>query len=284
MAKVGIVSDSTSCIPGELITEYDIRVVPVGLVIDGKGYRDTDLTNEKFWELFNETKQPVTTNAVIPEDFAGIFRDLARSTDSIVCIVISRALSATHESAVQAGKIVKAENPNLRIEVIDSITATGALGFIVIEAARAAQAGKSLEEVVEVAESMIPRVKFLVAMDTLKYLIRSGRAPKTAVIGDAFQVKPIIGMVSGTGLVENLGRVRGKQKAMAKLAEMLKEHAEPGKPVNIMVHYTDGMAPGEELRDMVTSQVECTEIYMTPYTPVMASQTGPVVAIAFYSV
>jgi len=283
MAKVGIVTDSTSCVPAELVTEYGIRVVPVGLVIDGKGYRDTDLTNEEFWRLFNESKQPTTTNAVIPDDFTGIFRDLARSCDSIVCIVVSKALSATHEAAVQASRTVMSEQPNLKIEVIDSTTATGALGFIVIEAARAAQAGKSLEEVAEVAKNMIPRVKFIVAMDTLKYLIRSGRAPKTAVIGDVLQVKPIIGMVSGTGLVENLGRAMGKQKAMAKLAEMLKEHIEPGKPVNIMVHYTNGIAPGEELRGIVTSQVECKDVYMTPYTPVMASQTGPVVAVSFYS-
>jgi len=283
MAKVGIVTDTTSCIPGELVTEYGIRVVPVGLVIDGKGYRDTDLTNEEFWRLFNEAKQPTTTNAVIPDDFAGILRDLAQSCDSIVCIVVSKALSATYEAAFQASRTVMSEKPSLKIEVIDSTTATGALGFIVIEAARAAQAGKSLEEVVEAAKTMIPRVKFVVAMDTLKYLIRSGRAPKTAVLGDVFQVKPLIGMVNGTGLVENLGRVRGKQKAMNRLAEMLKEYVEPGKPVNIMVHYTDGVASAEELRDMVTAQVECKEVYMTPYTPVMASQTGPVVAVAFYS-
>ncbi len=130
---------------------------------------------------------------------------------------------------------------------------------------------------------MIPRVKFVTAMDTLKYLIKSGRAPKTAVIGDLLGVKPIIGMVSNTGLVENLGRVRGKQKALAKIVELAREHIEPGKPVHAMFHYTDGVAAGETLREMITSQIDCEEVYLTPYTPVMASSTGPVVAFAFYT-
>lgn len=283
MSEVGIVTDSTGCLPPELVKEYGIRIVPVGLVIDGKGYRDTDLTNEEFWKLFYRAKELPTTSSASLGDFASTFTDLGKSTDSIVCIVVSKALSATHEAVVQAREMVKDGHPNLNIEIIDSKTATGALGFIVMEAARAARAGKSLAEVVQVAQDMIPRVKFLVGMDTLKYLIRSGRAPKTAVIGDLLQVKPIIGMVSGTGLVENLGRVRTKRKAMVKMADMMKDYIDTSQPVHLMVHYTDGIAAGEELKDIITSRLDCAEVYLTPYTPVMASATGPVVAIAFYS-
>lgn len=283
MAKVGIVTDTVSCVPKELVKEYGIRVVPVGLVIDGKDYLDTELSNDQFWKLFYATKQQITTHAVSPGDFATAFTDLAKTTDSIVCIVVSKALSATHEAAVQARDMVREKNPNLKIEIIDSKTAAGAQGFLVLEAARAARAGKSLAEVVKVVQAMIPKVKFMTAMDTLKYLIRSGRAPKTAVIGDILNVKPIIGMVSGTGLVESLGRARGKKKVMAKLADMLKDHTDTSQPLHIMVHYTDGIAAGEELKSLVTSKYKCTEVYLTPYTPVMASQTGPVVSVAFYS-
>jgi len=283
MPEVGIVTDTISCIPPELIKEYDIRVVPVSLIIDGKAYRDTDLTNDEFWKLFYAAKEQPTTSAVSPGDFTSVFTELAKFTDSIVCILVSKALSATHESAVQAREMVKAEHPNLNIEIIDSKTATGAQGFIVLEAARAARAGKTLAEVVQIIQDMIPRVKFLVAMNTLKYLIKSGRAPKTAMIGDILQVKPIIGMVSGTGLVESLGRARGTRKTMVKLADMIKDYIDTSKPIHLMVHYTDGIKPGEELKNIVTSRFNCAEVHLTPYTPVMASQTGPVVALAFYS-
>jgi len=282
MSRVGIVTDTTSCLPPELVKEYDIRIVPVGLVIGGKHYKDTELTNEEFWRLFYAANGSTSTTAASPGDFATIFEELSQSVNSIVCILVSKALSATFEAATQGKKLVQEKNPGIKIEIVDSKTSAGALGFIVLEAARAAKAGKSLEEVVQVANDMLPRVKFITAMDTLKYLIKTGRAPKMAVIGDWLGVKPIIGMVSNTGLVENLGRARGKQKALAKIAELAKAHIEPGKPVHAMFHYTDGVAAGETLREIITSQIDCKEVYFTPYTPVMASATGPVVAFSFY--
>lgn len=283
MSNVAIVTDSTSCLAPQLIKEYGIHIVSVGLVIDGISYRDSDLSNDEFWTLFYQAKKLPTTSAVSPGDFTSVFTDIAKSTDAIVCIVLSKALSATHEAAVQASEIVKSEHPHLNIEIIDSKTATGALGFIVLEAARAAQRGKNIGEVAQVARDMIPRVKFMAGMDTLKYLIKTGRAPKTGYVGELLQVKPIVGMVSGTGLVELIGKVRGKRNCMLKLAELVNKYIDTTKPVHLMVHYTDGISPGEELRDIVTSRTKCEEVYLTPYTPVMASASGPVVALSFYS-
>ena len=283
MSKVGIMTDTINCLPEELIKEYDIRVVPLGLSINGQPYRDqVDITSAEFWKIFPEIKQ-FTTGAPAMGDFTSIFADLSKSTDSIVCIVVSKALSATYEAAVQAREMFKSEHPSVNIEIVDSRTAAGAQGFIILEAAHAAKAGRSLAKVVQAAQDMIPRVKFVVAMETLKYLIKGGRAPKTAYIGEFLQVKPIIGMVNNTGLVENLGRVRGNHKAMAKLVDMVKDYIDTNKPVHMMVHYTDNIEDGEKLRDMVTSQYNCAELYLTPYTPVMGCASGPVVALSFYS-
>lgn len=283
MSKVGIVTDTINCLPAELIKEYDIRVVPLGLSINGQPYRDqVDITSDEFWKRFPEMKE-FSTGAPALGDFTSVFKELGKSTDSIVCIVISKALSATHEAAVQARDMFKSENPNLNIEIVDSRTATGAQGFIVLEAARAARAGKSLAEVLQVVQDMIPRAKFVLGMETLKYLIKSGRAPKTAYMGELLQVKPITGMVNNTGLVEYLGRAMGKQKAMAKLVDLVKEHIDTSKPIHIIIHYTDRIEDGEKLRDLVTSRFNCAEVYLTPFTPVISGHTGPVVALSFYS-
>ena len=284
MPRVGIVTDSTNCLPAELIKEYDIRVIPCNLAIDGKAYLDqVDITPDEFWRLFKEAKTMPTTGAVSPGAFISAFTELGKSTDSIVCLLLPKVLSAVNEIAVQASQTVKAEHPNLNIEIIDSKTSGGAMGFIVLEAARAAGVGKNLDEVVQVAQEMIPRVKLILTMDTLKYLIKIGRAPKTAYLGELLQVKPIVGMVNGTGFVDLLGRVRGKRKAMLKLVDMVKEYIDTSKPLHIMVHYTDSMEVGKELRDMVTSRYNCAELYFTPYTPVMACATGPVLSLSFYS-
>jgi len=283
MSKVGVVTDTINCLPPEAIKEYDIRVVPLALSINDQPYRDqVDITSDEFWKIFPEMKR-FTTGAPAMGDFISIFADLSKSTDSIVCTFVSKALSATHEAAVQAREMFKSEQPGINIEIVDSRTAAGAQGFIILEAARAARAGKSLAEVVQVAQDMIPRAKFVLTMETLKYLIKSGRAPKTAYLGELLQVKPIIGMVNNTGVVENLGRVRGKQKAMTKLVNLMQEYIDTSKPVHLNVHYTNRIEDGEKLRDMVTSQLNCTEVYLTPFTPVMAGHTGPVLSLAFYS-
>jgi DegV family protein with EDD domain len=157
-------------------------VAPVHLFIDGKDYRDqVDISPSEFWRIFRGLKKLPTTSAAGPGDWTSAITEMAKSTNDIVCIPVSKKLSATHEGAVQASDIMKAEYPNLNIEIIDSETGTGAQGFIVLEAARAAHAGKSLTEVVQVARDMIPRVKYFMSPDTLKYLIKIGRAPKTAV-------------------------------------------------------------------------------------------------------
>ncbi len=283
MPKVGIVTDSISCLPPELVKEYDIRVVPLGLSINGKAYRDQiDLPTDEFWRLFEGIRQ-FSTGAPPMGDFVSAFTELGKSTDSIFCTLVSKGLSATYEAAVQAREIARAENHHLNIEMVDSKTVAGAQGFIVLEAARAAQAGKSLSEVVQLAQDMIPRVKFIMGMETLKYLIRSGRAPKIAIIGEFLKVKPIVGMVNQTGVIENLDRVRGRQKCLARMVDMVQEYADTSKLLHIVAHYTNSIKDGEELRDMVTSRYDCVEVYFTPYTPVMSGHTGPVVALSFYS-
>jgi len=284
MSKVGIVTDSTNCLPPELIKEYDIRVAPLGLVIDGKDYRDqVDITPAEFYRIYRGLKEMPTTSTASPGDFANIFTELGKATDSIVCILVSKALSATYGSAEQARKTVQSEHPGLNIEIIDSKTATGSLGFIVLEMARAAQAGKSLAEVVAVAQDMIPRVKFLATLDTLKYLIKGGRAPKVAMLVNLLQVKPIIGLVSNTGMVDPLGRVRTKRKALLKMVDMVKDYIDTNKPVHLIVQYSESIEDGEELKSMVTSRYNCTEVYMTELTPVMSCHTGPMMGLAFYS-
>jgi DegV family protein with EDD domain len=284
MSKVGIVTDSTNCLPSELIREYGIRVVPVGMVIEGKPYRDlVDITLDEFRGMVNLLEKQPTTTAANPGDFLTVFTELTESTDSIVCILVSKALTATQESAYQARRLIRAEHPELNIEIIDSKTSAGALGFIVLEAARAAQQNKSLQEVVVVAQDMVFRVVYLAALDTLKYLMRIGRAPKVTSIGEMLDVKPIIGFVDDTGLIDVVARVRGKRKSLITLVELVEKYVDTEKPIHAMVHYTNGLEQAEDLRDLLVSHYNCVEMYLTELSPVMLSTAGPLVGLSVYS-
>lgn len=283
MTKVGIITDSITCLPQEKIEEFDIRIVPVALNINGKPYRDgVDIDPDGFWKMFPDMKE-FTTGAPALSEYIDILTGLSKNTDQIIGIFVSKGLSAIGEAAIQASELFKKDNPGVNIEIVDSRTAAGAQGFVVEETARAAQADKSLAEVVQVANDTIPKAKFVTAMETLKYLIKSGRAPKTAYIGELFQVKPLIGMVNNTGLVENLGRARGWEKAQQKMLAIMEEQIDTSQPLKVNVHYTNSIEAGEQFKQMVTNQFDCAETYFTPYTPVMSGHTGPVIAVSFYS-
>jgi len=283
MTRIGIVTDTTNCLPPELIKQYAIGVVPLGLVIDGRTYRDQfEITPAEFWDKFMMAEEMPGTTAPSPGEFEDIFIELSKSNDDIICILLSKVFSATQSSAEVAKETLIKSKPGLRIEIIDSKCAAGAMGFLVLAAARAVQAGKSFEEVIQVVHDMLPKVTFLTALETMKYLIKGGRAPKTAIIGNLLQVKPIITNNKKTGEVANVGRAMGKRNAMQKLVDMVADFTDTGKPLHMMVHFTNKIADGEELKRLVTARYNCVELYMTPYTPVMAAHAGPSLSLAFY--
>jgi DegV family protein with EDD domain len=283
MAKIGILTDTTHCLPAELIDRYHIKVVPVGLVLDGKPYLDQfEITPAEFWDKFEKLKEIPTTFAPNPQEFEKALTELALKNDSIICLLVSKILSGTNSAALAARKKILEKKPGLRIEIIDSKCAAGALGFLVLEAARAAESGNSFEDVIKVVQNLLPRVTYLTALETMKYLIKGGRAPKVAVIGDLLGIRPIITNNKETGEVLSIGRGQGKKNAMSKLVNMVADFADPKKPLHIMVHYTTNLQDGEKLQEMVKAKYNCEELYMTPYTPVMAVHTGPVLSLAFY--
>jgi DegV family protein with EDD domain len=252
--------------------------------IEGEDYRDLiDITPAEFWRRFKTLKSLPTTGVPGPGEYIAIFEDLIKHTRDIVVVCISKTLSGAYDSSSQAKAIFQETHPDINIEIVDSKNSGGALGFVAVTAARAAEEGKTLKEVVQAAEDIVPRAKLLIALDTLKYLIQGGRAPKVAYVGEFLNVKPIIGLVRESGLVDSLGKERGKEKAMRRLVEMVKEHADITKPLHIMVHYTDNIKDGEMLKEMVASAYNCEEIHMTDFTPVMTTHTGPSVALSFYS-
>ena len=284
MSQVGIVTDSTNCLPPELIREYDIRVGPVVLIIDGKSYRDqVEITSTEFYRRFSTLEELPTTSGVSPTDFLAQFEDLARTTDSIACIVLSQDLSVTWQSAIQARDMFLKEHSNVSVEVLDTRTAAGAVGLLVLVAARAAREGKPLAEVIRAAEDVMPKVGFVATMDTLKYLIKGGRAPKTANIVNLMHLKPIIGLIGCPGKVKSMGMAPGKRKSLSRLVDMVQKYTGAGSPLHVVVHHSGDIAAGQELKGILTSRLDCAEVYMSEITPVMTCHTGPMTGISFYS-
>jgi len=283
MRRAVVVTDSVACLPGDLVERYSIGVVPVRVVIGEKSYRDgVDITASEVYELLRMNRATPTTSSPTPGDFLEAFRGVSGGAGGIVCVTMRADISMMYNSALEAKEMMKAELPGLDIRVVDSRTAGGAQGFVALEAARAAAVGEDTERVVEVAESMIPRVNMCAALDTLYYLARSGRIPRVAAwAGDMLKIKPILGFAhDGVGLLE---RARTKSRALQRLPAIMKERCRD-RSVHVMVMHAQAVEEAETLRRQIESEFTCVELLVSDFAPTMGVQAGPgVVGLAFYA-
>jgi len=279
MSKIAVVTDSAACIPPELVREYNIHVLPFVLMFGEQVYLDgVDVTTTQFYRMLREAKHLPTTSQPSIGNFQELYASLAREAEGIVSIHIPATLSGTLSMAQAAAQLF----PDVPIRVVDSGTAVTAEGFVVLAAARAAAAGANLEQVVQAAETVIPRVNLYATLDTLDYLARSGRVPGVAALaGSVLDIHPVFNLQRGH--VHTMIRMRTKKHAVKYMLERMTEEAQ-NTPVHAAVFHADAADQAEELRKQVAERFHCVELYVTEFTPVMGAHTGPgVIGLAFYA-
>ena len=269
MMTVKIVTDSVCDLPPKIANELGITVIPLNVRFGEEVYRDgIDLTAEQFYEKLKYSKTLPVTSVPSPQSFAEAYDKLAEGTDEILAIILSSKLSGTYEVALQSIGLMKKK---CRVEVIDSQWAVMAQGFIVIAAARAAQAGASLDEVADLTKSNIIRVDMRAAFDTLEYLRRGGRiGAAQAFLGSMLKINPIITIKDG--VVEPAGRTRSRTKAIDYLYNfaMSYSHIEE-------IAVEDAACPDDAklLVECLSSKFPKERIYRSRTTPVIGTHTGP---------
>ncbi len=143
MKKVAIVTDSVCCLPPELVAKHSIRVVPLLISFRGMTHRDgVDISPTEVYRIMRKDEDLPTTSIPSPGDFVKAYTELSQSTDSILCITLTSLQSKMYEAATVAKEMAAESLPGTRIEVLDSRAVAGALGFIVLEAARGCGPGR----------------------------------------------------------------------------------------------------------------------------------------------
>jgi len=279
---VTVVTDSTSCLPDELLERYSIRVIPLHLLLNGRDLRDRiDISTEEVYRLLDDGGKLPTTSAINPGEFAQVFSELAAVSRAVLYVSVSQVLSATYECAQRAADMVRSENPGAQVEVVDSWTSCGAMGFVALGAARRAASGGSLKEVVRQAEELVPRVKYVCVRETLRYLMRMGRAPATAT--GSLDVRQITGLATDTGRVQLLRKLNLDEDRVEALGEMVEGMVGGGKPVHAIVHFSNNRDEGERLKRLISRRLKCAELYMSEYSPLVTCASGPLLGVGFYS-
>ncbi len=164
---------------------------------------------------------------------------------------------------------------------MDSQTATAAEGLIALAAARVAMAGKSLDDVVKVAKEIRDRVTFVVLLDTIRHVYRSGRIPKIAArVGSLLNIRPVL--TSSSGLIRFIGAVRNKEHGINRLLKIMRDKVGQ-RQVHVAVMHAYAPDEAERLKERVSSEFNCAELWVTEFSPLMGYATGTgTVGFAFY--
>jgi len=269
MPNVAVVTDSVSDLPPQIAEEFGITVVPLVVRFGTDLYRDSlDLSPDEFYGKLRTSKVLPATSVPPPAAFADAYNKIAEKANEIVVIALTSKLSATCQVALQAIGLIE---KRCRVEVLDSQWAVMAQGFIAIAAAKAAQSGASLDEVLDVARHTMNRVDMCAAFDTLEYLERGGRIGKAqAFLGSLLKVNPIIGMKDGE--VYPLARERSRAKAISYLYDFVTSFR---KVEGVAVEYASDLDEANRLVQRFRSEYPQVPIYLTRTSPVIGTHTGP---------
>ena len=267
--NIAIVTDSTCDLSQELLDHYQVNMLPVNINFGENHYLDkVTILPEQFYSMLDEDIEYPKSSQINEKTFTNLYSHLASHYDSIISIHLSDKLSGTYGSSVKAAKAISTEFKK-PISVINSKNLSGALGLIVLRAAKAIETGSSHEKVVEQINNWVDKVKILVSVKDLKYLIKGGRLSTTrGFIAKILNVNPIVSIdESGKAIV--FDKSFNQKATMEKVINHVKKNT-AGKTIwnYIILH-----ANNTEAADWYTSKME----EITSLKPVSVVNISPVI-------
>ncbi len=271
MSKIAIITDSTAYIPETLCQQYNIIMLPQILIWGKETFRDgIDIQPKEFYQRLSTDSTMPTSSQVSLGAFQKAFQQALDDGYEVLTVLISEKLSGTLSSARQ----VRATLPeNAPIEIIDSRSTAMAMGFQVLQAARAIEKGASLQEARQIVENARPRSGAVFAPSTLEFLHRGGRiGGASRLLGTAFNIKPILELAGGR--IEPLEKVRTFKRAQQRLVEIVSERAQ-GAPIHLAIIHANAPDKADELLAKVRQKFNIVEDMIGPVSPVIGTHVGP---------
>ncbi|MCR5755836.1 MAG: DegV family protein [Acetatifactor sp.] len=275
MSYFEIFTDSSCDLPQNMIEKYHLQVMQLEVFInDNPPVLNNQIDATEFYDLLRKGANAKTA-AVTPGFFEEHMRKSLEDGKDILYIGFSSGLSVTYNNGALILQELMQEYPERKVLFFDSLCATGGQGLLVYYAALLREAGKSIEEVKSMVESLKDRVHHLVTVDNLFFLQRGGRIPaSTAILGTALQIKPII-VVDKDGKLQNVSKARGRRGAIKTLFKMMQENAAMDELPYVFITHSDCKEDAELLADMVREELGPKEIIISDIGPVIGAHTGP---------
>lgn len=287
MPKVAVVTDSVASLPESLIQALKVHWVAFYIHRGQEVLRDlVTIQPDEFSKYLETAKVLPTTASPGPGDYVKQYANLAENegiTD-IISIHITSKASGAYQAAKVAQTMAEEQFPGLHIEVIDTKTVALCHGWMVIEAARAALAGKSLEDVTNTVKKMIPLTRMILTADTLRYLYMGGRIGHAQhLVGTLLNIKPLIGMDEGE--IVALGTARSRPKAYQAMVNMIENAVGRNGKIKIAYVHSAALAEVAKIRSLVEERLNVVESMVAELSPALAVHSGPgTVGVCYYPV
>ena len=271
---IGIITDSTCDIPENLLNQNGIEVVPHTIIWGDKQYLDrVDLQPLQFYQqLITNPVRPTTSQATL-FDFKRVYEKvIARGgVTELIVLTVSSAMSGAYNMAQNAAKLV-----NIPVHVIDAKGPTMSLGWQVLAAARAREAGAEIQEILSSVEKVRSRLVQFVCMDTIEYLQKGGRiGDAMRWVGGLMQVKPLVSINHQTGRVEPVSLSRTHRLLVETMYNRFFEKLKDGQNLHITVLHGNVQAKAETLAERIRSEYNPLELLVNITGPVLGINTGP---------
>ena len=269
-----IVADTTSYLPAELTERHGVQLVSLYVGIDGRHERESEITDyDDFYERLRASGEAVTTSQPSVGDFISVYEPLLASGREIVSVHISAGISGTLEAAKQAiDRLTSDGKGGERIHTVDSRSAAGGTGMVLLAAMIAASGGADPEGVVRQAERARDAGGIWFSLDTLEYLRRGGRiGAAQAAIGSTLKIKPILTFGDE---IEPVARVRTRSRAVERLIDYARQRHDDGADAWVVQHIRD---PGsaEHLVEACRPIFGRDLLYVSEVGPVLGAHAGP---------
>jgi len=283
MREFVIMTDSCCDLTAELAQEMDIQVLPPTVLIGEDSYRNyldgRDISPKDFHARIRSGSMP-TTSAINVGTFEEAMRPILADGKDILYLAFSSALSTTHQSACIAAEGLRAEFPDAKIHVVDTLAASMGQGLLVYLCAQQQKSGKTVDEVRDYAENTKLNICHWFTVDDLNHLKRGGRvSAATALLGTMLAIKPVLHVDDGGHLI-SVSKARGRKASLMALAD------EMGKTVTdaetIFISHGDCEEDVNLLADELRSRFGVKNVVINYVGPVIGAHTGAGVVALFF--
>ncbi len=273
MAKVRIITDATVHLNSDIIDKYQITVLPIEILFGNEifviGRKDSPA---KLFSRMIDGPADVMRASISPQSIRAAYRALTAETDEILVVVSSRALSQVYDVALAEAQTYLGR---CRIVVADSESTSWGLGLVVEAAARAAEGGQSLDQIIRLVRGVLPHIYLVLIVDRLDYLEKGSRiGPAQALLGSMLRIKPLL--IVEDGDVIPMEKVRTRAMAIEKLVEFVAEFAVVEQVVILRSQSGNDMDElTDELCERLGEVLPGFEFPAIEYDPVLACHVGP---------